>query len=49
MGSDERIVFQGVHMMLNVSNSSDKSAGLTNWGEDEKRMNKLCFIGRNLG
>ncbi|XP_010255688.1 PREDICTED: uncharacterized protein LOC104596312 [Nelumbo nucifera] len=40
-GSDERYVFQGVHSML------DGSPGKA-WGPDEKRINKLVFIGRNL-
>lgn len=48
LDSDDRIVFQGVHMMLNVSGSSDRSSGLTKWAKGEKRINKLCFIGRNL-
>jgi hypothetical protein len=46
--SDERFVFQGVHMMVNISGSSDRSSGLKKWGKGEPRMNKLCFIGRNL-
>ncbi|KAM7493828.1 hypothetical protein LguiB_028437 [Lonicera macranthoides] len=40
-GSDERYVFQGVHSTL------DGCPGKT-WGADEKRINKLVFIGRNL-
>ncbi|KAA8525106.1 hypothetical protein F0562_007030 [Nyssa sinensis] len=39
--SDERYVFQGVHSTL------DGCPGKT-WGPDEKRINKLVFIGRNL-
>ncbi|XP_015867871.3 uncharacterized protein LOC107434372 [Ziziphus jujuba] len=40
-GSDQRYVFQGVHSTL------DGCPGNT-WGSDEKRINKLVFIGRNL-
>ncbi|KAF5735811.1 COBW domain-containing protein 1-like [Tripterygium wilfordii] len=39
--SDQRYVFQGVHSML------DGCPGKT-WGPEEKRVNKLVFIGRNL-
>ncbi|PON94710.1 Cobalamin biosynthesis [Trema orientale] len=39
--SDQRHVFQGVHSIL------DGCPGST-WGPDEKRINKLVFIGRNL-
>ncbi|KAK9148499.1 hypothetical protein Scep_007256 [Stephania cephalantha] len=40
-GSNERYIFQGVKSML------DGSSGKP-WGSDEKRLNKLVFIGRNL-
>lgn len=40
-GSEERYVFQGVQSTL------DGSPGKT-WGAEEKRVNKLVFIGRNL-
>ncbi|XP_052170091.1 uncharacterized protein LOC127786624 isoform X9 [Diospyros lotus] len=40
-GSNERYVFQGVQSML------DGCPGKA-WGQDEKRINKLVFIGRNL-
>ncbi|XP_059649475.1 uncharacterized protein LOC132295293 [Cornus florida] len=39
--SHERYVFQGVHSTL------DGCPGKT-WGPDEKKINKLVFIGRNL-
>lgn len=39
--SETRYVFQGVHSTL------DGCPGKA-WGEDEKRINKLVFIGRNL-
>jgi len=40
-GSEERLVFQGVHMLMDVS------AGRP-WGPKQKRENILVFIGRNL-
>ncbi|XP_050230873.1 uncharacterized protein LOC126679898 [Mercurialis annua] len=40
-GSDQRYIFQGVHSTL------DGCPG-EQWGADEKRINKLVFIGRNL-
>lgn len=40
-GSEQQYVFQGVHSTL------DGCPGKT-WGPDEKRINKLVFIGRNL-
>ncbi|KAI7987410.1 COBW domain-containing protein 1 [Camellia lanceoleosa] len=40
-GSDERYVFQGVQSIL------DGCPGKA-WGPNEKRINKLVFIGRNL-
>ncbi|KAF5933780.1 hypothetical protein HYC85_029951, partial [Camellia sinensis] len=40
-GSDERYVFQGVQSIF------DGCPGKA-WGPDEKRINKLVFIGRNL-
>ncbi|KAB1216119.1 hypothetical protein CJ030_MR4G006395 [Morella rubra] len=40
-GSDQRYVFQGVHSTL------DGCPGKT-WEPQEKRINKMVFIGRNL-
>ncbi|XXG43847.1 hypothetical protein AAC387_Pa01g3793 [Persea americana] len=40
-GSDMRYVFQGVHSTLDGRPAKP-------WGPDEKRINKLVFIGRNL-
>lgn len=40
-GYDARYVFQGVHSMLDGCPGKE-------WGTDEKRVNKLVFIGRNL-
>jgi len=51
LGTDERYVFQGVHMMLMMRGSQSQEKGtvpLPDWGKGEKKMNKLCFIGKNL-
>ncbi|EDQ88627.1 uncharacterized protein MONBRDRAFT_9023 [Monosiga brevicollis MX1] len=48
MGTDEKFVFQGVHMLLNMGGSGQLGLNLTPWQPGEKRVNKLCFIGRNL-
>ena len=51
VGTNERYVFQGVHMVLNMGSSQDPTTGaaaLPDWAPGEKRLNKLCFIGRNL-
>ncbi|XP_050234183.1 uncharacterized protein LOC126682509 [Mercurialis annua] len=40
-GMDERFVFQGVHDIF--QGSPDRL-----WGEDEPRINKIVFIGKNL-
>uniref|UniRef100_A0A7S3UFP5 CobW C-terminal domain-containing protein n=1 Tax=Picocystis salinarum TaxID=88271 RepID=A0A7S3UFP5_9CHLO len=45
-GSDEKFIFQGVHMKVTMSRSSE--LGLEPWQPGEKRTNKLVFIGRNL-
>ncbi|GAQ88818.1 hypothetical protein KFL_004610130 [Klebsormidium nitens] len=45
-GSDEKYVFQGVHMLMRIT-SSDDGVGKA-WQPGEKRVNRLCFIGRNL-
>lgn len=50
-GTTEKYVFQGVHMLLMMRGSHSEEEGaiqLKDWGKDEKRMNKLCFIGKNL-
>lgn len=45
-GTDERFVFQGVHMLMSMGSSAD---GATRpWHADEKRQNRLVFIGRKL-
>jgi len=40
-GDDRKYIFQGIHMLF-----MDTPYHI--WGIDEKRQNKLCFIGRNL-
>jgi len=40
-GIDEKYVFQGVHAHFT-------GEPLEKWGPDEKRTNKLIFIGKNL-
>lgn len=40
-GYDVRMVFQGVHMLMNAQPGKP-------WGPDEERRNALIFIGRNL-
>jgi G3E family GTPase len=41
-----RYVFQGVHMLLTMGSSAEGMG--RPWAPDEKRTNKLIFIGRNL-
>jgi G3E family GTPase len=41
LGSPNRLVIQGVHMMMDGSN-------LAPWKQDEKRTSRMVFIGRNL-
>lgn len=45
-GSDEKFIFQGVHMQVTMSPSSE--LGLEPWQPGEKRTNKLVFIGSRL-
>jgi G3E family GTPase len=40
-GDPRKYIFQGIHMLFMDTPSN-------NWGKNEKRVNKLCFIGRNL-
>ena len=47
-GSDEKYVFQGVHMIKNMGSSSELGMQHQPWQEGEKRINKFCFIGKNL-
>jgi G3E family GTPase len=41
LGSDQRLVIQGVHMMMDGTNAQA-------WDKDERRSSRLVFIGRNL-
>ncbi|GLC53461.1 hypothetical protein PLESTB_000752400 [Pleodorina starrii] len=45
-GSDDKHVFQGVHMLLQFSSSAE-GVGRP-WKEGEKRLSKVVFIGKNL-
>ena len=47
-GSDEKYVFQAVHMMMNMGSSSELGMTHAPWAEGEKKINKFCFIGKNL-
>lgn len=38
---DRKFIFQGVHMLF-------MNMPFITWGKNEKRINKFCFIGRNL-
>ena len=44
--SPGRYVFQGVHMLLQMTCSSQ--GDVAPWGVNEKRTNRIVFIGRNL-
>lgn len=36
-------------MLMSIGTSKELGGGqLSSWGKDEKRINKMCFIGRNL-
>jgi G3E family GTPase len=48
IGRDEKFVFQGVHMVLDFGTSLELGFKLPSWSPGEKRVNRLCFIGRNL-
>ncbi|KAI3428122.1 hypothetical protein D9Q98_006505 [Chlorella vulgaris] len=45
-GSDDKHVFQGVHMLMSFSSSAE-GAGRP-WAPGETRVNRLVFIGRHL-
>jgi len=47
-GTDDKYVFQAVHMMMNLDTSSNLGMLHKPWQEGEKRINKFCFIGKNL-
>jgi G3E family GTPase len=45
---DRKFVFQGVHMLLKMGTSEEFGMQHKNWQPGEKKMNRLCFIGKNL-
>ena len=48
LGSDQKYVFQAVHMMMNLESSSNLGMEHKPWPKEGKRINKFCFIGKNL-
>lgn len=48
LGSDDKYVFQAVHMMMELDCSSNLGMSHKPWKENEKKINKFCFIGKNL-
>ena len=48
LGSNDKYVFQAVHMMMNLDSSSNLGMDHKPWQEGEKKINKFCFIGKNL-
>ena len=46
--SPDKYVFQGVHMIMDLDSSSNLGMDHQPWKEGEKRINKFCFIGKNL-
>ena len=48
LGSQEKYVFQAVHMIMNLGSSSELGMKHQPWQKDEKKINKFCFIGKNL-
>jgi len=48
MGSDEKYVYQSVHMIMDLDSSSNLGMKHKPWEKGEKRTNKFCFIGKNL-
>lgn len=44
----DKYVFQAVHMMMKLDSSSNLGMSHEPWKEDEKKINKFCFIGKNL-
>ncbi|KAF5837802.1 CobW/HypB/UreG, nucleotide-binding domain-containing protein [Dunaliella salina] len=45
-GEDHKFVFQGVHMLMGFGSTAEGRG--KPWGKDEKRINRIVFIGRNL-
>ena len=48
IGSDDKYVFQSVHMMMNLDSSSNLGMSHKPWKKEVKRINKFCFIGKDL-
>ena len=47
-GTDDKYVFQAVHMIMNLDSSSNLGMAHQPWQEGEPKINKFCFIGKNL-
>ncbi len=45
---EDKFVFQAVHMMMNLDTSSNLGMQHKPWQPEEKKINKFCFIGKNL-
>ena len=45
-GSDDLYVFQGVHMMMEMTSSADSA--VPGWNNEETRKSRVIFIGRDL-
>ena len=45
-GTDDRYVFQGVHMMMEMSSSAE--GAFEGWPKGAERKSRMIFIGRNL-
>lgn len=48
VGSNEKYVYQSVHMIMKLNSSKNLGMNLIPWQAGEKRINKFCFIGKNL-
>ena len=48
MGSQQKYVFQAVHMIMSLGTSAQLGMKHKPWGPNEKKLNKFCFIGKNL-
>ncbi len=48
LGSDDKYVYQSVHMIMKINSSRNLGMNHAPWKTDEKRINKFCFIGKNL-
>ena len=48
LGEEDKFVFQSVHMMMRLDSSSNLGMNHKPWQKDEKKINKFCFIGKDL-